>query len=227
MPINRNGPVTAGTRKNLIQGLRTRPMAAAAVDAALAQAVLFTERLTETYSLEIAVGEVGADGNGRASEEPILGRRPPTALLYGRVQSGKTAAMILTSALCFDNGFRIIVVLTADNVALVEQTANRFKALDGPRVFSSVKQDAYEWDGQQEELRQDVPTDGLVLVCAKDAFHLPQMIEFLQQIDAPLYPALIFDDEADAATPDTTLAARSAGRANAPQFPSTINRRVI
>jgi hypothetical protein len=147
--------------------------------------------------------------------------------MYGRIQSGKTAAMILTSALCLDNGFRIIVVLTADNVALVEQTANRFKALDGPRVFSSVRDDTYEWEGQEDELREDIANDGLVLVCAKDAFHLPRIITFLQQIEAPSYPALVFDDEADAATPDTTLAARTSGRPTAPQYPSTINRRVI
>jgi hypothetical protein len=99
--------------------------------------------------------------------------------------------------------------------------------LDGPRVFSSSKGDAYEWEGQENELRQDIGTDGLVLVCAKDAFHLPRVIQFLQQIEAPSYPALVLDDEADAATPDTTLAARSSGRINAPQYASTINRRVV
>ncbi len=135
--------------------------------------------------------------------------------------------MILTSALALDNGFRVIVVLTADNVALVQQTANRFKALDGPRVFSSTKEDTYEWEGQEDELRQDIANDGLVIVCAKSAFHLPAFIQFLIEIEAPSYPALIFDDEADAATPDTTLAARTSGRASAPNFASTINRRVI
>jgi hypothetical protein len=227
MPINKTGSVTVGTCRNLVGGLRARAMPQTAVDAALDQAVRLSERLVETYSSEIATGEVGREGVARASDDPILGSRVPTVLMYGRVQSGKTAAMILASALCLDNGFRIIVVLTADNVALVEQTANRFKALDGPRVFSSVKPDAYEWEGQEDELREDIANDGLVLVCAKDAFHLPRIIQFLQQIEAPRYPTLVFDDEADAATPGTTLAARSAGRANAPQFPSTINRRVI
>ena len=227
MPITRDGPVTRGTCQNLIQGLRAKAMPEPAVAAALVQAAEFSERLVATYTAEIAAGEVGSEGTARASEAAILGARSPTVLMYGRVQSGKTAAMILTSALCLDNGFRIIVVLTADNVALVEQTANRFKALDGPRVFSSVKDDTYEWEGQEDELLEDIASDGLVLVCAKDAFHLPRIIQFLQEIEAPSYPTLVFDDEADAATPDTTLAARSAGRSNAPLFPSTINRRVI
>ena len=227
MPINRDGAITRGTRENLIRGLRAKPMSPAAVDAALHQAVEFSEQLVATYSNAIAQGEVGPGGSGTASDAPIIGSRPPSVLLYGRVQSGKTAAMILTSALCLDNNFRVIIVLTADNVALVQQTANRFKALDGPRVFSSAKDDTYEWDGQEDDVREDIANDGLVLVCAKDAFHLPRILQFLQQIDAPSYPALVFDDEADAATPDTTLAARTSARAGAPQFPSTINRRVI
>jgi hypothetical protein len=184
-------------------------MSAAAVDEVLRQAADFTERAVSTYEAEIASGEVGANGSAAASEQPILAQRAPTALIYGRVQSGKTAAMNLASALCLDNGFRVIVVLTADNVALVEQTANRFKALDGPRVFSTVRDDFYEWEGQEDDIATDIANDGLVLVCAKDAFHIPKVIQFLALIDAPSYPAIVFDDEADAATPDTTLAARS------------------
>ena len=226
MPIRSDGPITTGTVENLIQGLRSKPMTPEAVGAALVQSVGFAEKLVAVYTAEVAAGEVGPTGSGTASEEPITGERAPTTLIYGRVQSGKTAAMILTSALCLENGFRLILVLTANNVALVDQTTNRFKALNGPRVFSSHKVDGYEWEGQEDDLREDI-AEGLVLVCAKDSFHLPKIIEFLQQIEAPSYPALVLDDEADAATPDTTLAARTSGRANAPEHASTINRRVI
>ncbi len=227
MPINQNGPVVTGTCENLIQGLRAKSMPREAVNNALRQAAEFTEKLVEVYSGQVAANEVGPDGSARASDLPIIANRLPTVLLYGRVQSGKTAAMILTSALALENGFRVIVVLTADNVALVEQTANRFKALDGPRVFSSTKEDSYEWEGLENELRRDIASDGLVIVCAKSAVHLPAFIEFLTEVEAPSYPALIFDDEADAATPDTTLEARTSGRPSAPNFASTINRRVI
>jgi hypothetical protein len=227
MPITTDGSVTLGTRQNLIAGLRAKPMAAPAVDAILRQAISFTESVVAAYETGIAAGEVGSGGSGAASEAPILAQRAPTALMYGRVQSGKTAAMNLAAALCLDNGFRVVIVLTANNIALVEQTANRFKALDGPRVFSTEREDLYEWEGQEDEIATDIARDGLVLVCAKDAIHLPRVIQFLQQIDAPAYPAIVFDDEADAATPDTTLAARSSGRSNAPAVPSTIHRRVI
>ncbi len=66
------------------------------------------------------------NGSGLASAAPPIAPRPPTGLLYGRVQSGKTVAMITFCAAAIDNGFRVIVVLTSDFVKLVEQTADRF-----------------------------------------------------------------------------------------------------
>jgi hypothetical protein len=228
MPIEQNGPVVRGTQRNLGEGLRSAPMRPEAVAAVMRQAEQLAETLVGTYATEIAANEVGLGGTGRATDEPILGERAPRILLYGRVQSGKTVAMILTAALCLDNGFRVVVVLTTDNVALVRQTAARFKDLDGPRVFSGLKDGAtYEWEGQEEQLRDFVASDGIVLVCAKNSFNLPQVILFLQRLDASTYPVLVLDDEADAATPDTTLAARSAGKPNAPLFASTMHRLVI
>ncbi len=225
MPIRRDGPVTVGTRANLINGLRSSPMSVAAVDSILAQAAQFTAAITDLYEAEIAAGEVGIGGSGQASEEPILSSRAPTSLLYGRVQSGKTAAMVLTAALALDNGFRIVMVLTADNVELVRQTSERFRDLDGPRVLSTVE--LAEWPAAEIELADDLAGSGLVFVCAKNAARLPQVLNFLQGINAAAFPSIIFDDEADAATPDTTLNARTSGRPNAPAFPSTINRRVV
>jgi hypothetical protein len=191
----------------------------------LAQARRFTEAIADSYETEIAAGEVGIGGTGEASEEPILAARSPTSLLYGRVQSGKTAAMVLTAALAFDNGFRIVMVLTADNVELVRQTSDRFRDLDGPRVLSTLE--IMDWEALEEELVDDMARSGLIFVCAKNAVRLPQVLRFLQRINAAAYPSIIFDDEADAATPDTTLHARTSGRANAPAYASTINRRVV
>ncbi|HUY87929.1 MAG TPA: Z1 domain-containing protein [Pirellulales bacterium] len=200
-------------------------MSQPAVDSILDQAGQFTEAIADSYEAEIAAGEVGVGGTGQASMEPILATRSPTPLLYGRVQSGKTAAMVLTAALAFDNGFRIVMVLTADNVELVRQTSDRFRDLDGPRVLSTVE--LTEWAAAEEELIDDVARSGLVFVCAKNAVRLPQVLRFLQRINAAAYPSIVFDDEADAATPDTTLQARTSGRANAPAHASTINRRVV
>ncbi|HZQ74705.1 MAG TPA: Z1 domain-containing protein [Burkholderiales bacterium] len=181
----------------------------------------------DAYEADVAAGEVGATGSGRAVNAPPIARCP-TILLYGRVQSGKTAGMIATTAMALDNGVRVVIVLTANNVTLAKQTANRFKSLSGPSVFSALKEDEdYEWTGRVDELRDDLQQSGVVIVAPKDSRHLRAVIQLLQDLGAADYPALIFDDEADAATPDTTLAARASGRANAPQYASTINRRVV
>ncbi len=55
----------------------------------------------------------------------------PTGLVYGRIQSGKTRAMIASTALAFDNGFRIAVVMTSNINDLVAQTHLDFDALKG------------------------------------------------------------------------------------------------
>lgn len=228
MAIRLDGSITEGTKRNLIDGVRSSAMPSEAVDAVFDQVSRFADGLVDTYSSQIAAGEVGQYGSAQASEDEPIGDQAPRALLYGRIQSGKTVSMILTSALCMDNGFRVVVVLTTDNVALVKQTADRFKDLAGPRVFAGVKDgQSYEWQGQEEELRASVSQDGIILVCAKNAFNLPEVIRFLVQIDASTYPVLVLDDEADAATPDTTLAARSAARPNAPSVPSRMHRLVF
>lgn len=226
-PIRVDGPVVAGTRRNLVNGVRDGALPEAAADAVIAQASEFVQKVVDAYDADVRAGEVGRDGSGQAGDAAPTAGRCPTGLLYGRVQSGKTAGMIAATALALDNGFRVVVIVTANNVTLVKQTATRFKALAGPTVLSTAVEGDYEWEGRVDDLRQDLPVDGLVLVCAKDATHLPEVISLFQELDAGGYPALILDDEADTATPDTTIAARTTGRANAPQQPSTTYRRVI
>jgi Z1 domain len=228
MPEIIEGAITAATKNNLIRGVRGKPLTTAAAEEVTRQARELIQKAADRYEQDVAPGEVGAHGTASASADTPAAGRGPSGLLYGRVQSGKTAAMTMAAAVALDNGFRIVVVVTANNLALVRQTADRFKAVAGPRVFSTLKDlTGYEWDGQEGDLRQDLPQDGLVIVCAKDRMHLPAVIRLLQQLEAAAVPALIFDDEADAATPDTTLGARSAGRANAPPHESTTYRYVI
>lgn len=228
MGIRLNGRVTTGTRDNLVAGVHSSAMPLEATNAVLKQTVAIAERLTDLYGEEIALGEVGVNGTGLAENKGTTRPSPPASLLYGRVQSGKTVSMILTTALCLDNGFRVVVVLTSDNVALVKQTAQRFKDLAETRVFAGVKEGAqYEWEGQESTVARDIPTKGLVLVCAKNSVNLPEVIRFLQNVGASKYPVLVLDDEADAATPDTTLAQRSMSKPKAPKIASRIYRLVI
>src|SRR4051812_37391070 len=67
----------------------------------------------------IAAYGVAADGNLDANRIP---NDPITGLVYGRIQSGKTRAMIASTAMAFDNGFRISVVMTSNINDLVRQT---------------------------------------------------------------------------------------------------------
>ena len=48
-------------------------------------------------------------------------------IMLGKVQSGKTRAFITAMAVAFDNEFDIVIVLTKNSVALVEQTFKRLR----------------------------------------------------------------------------------------------------
>lgn len=188
-------------------------MSRAALEAIRTQAAQVVGDIVAAYSTRIAHGEVGAGGSFRASAADPTAGECPTGLLYGRVQSGKTAAMIVTTALAIDNGFRTIVVLTSNNLELVKQTARRFEVLVGPNVFSSLDAGggAYAWDHDRANIQRWMGARGVIFVCAKEDEHLQSLIRFLQSINAFDYPALIMDDEADQATPDTTMARRTRG----------------
>ncbi|WP_242392217.1 Z1 domain-containing protein [Anaeromyxobacter oryzisoli] len=217
-----DGPCLTGTLEFL-------PLAEDARDALRGQTIGFMENILRTYARDVAAGEVGATGSTVTTDSPPVSGSCPTGLLYGRIQSGKTAAMIVTSALAVDNGFRVIVVVTSDSLELVEQTRNRFEVIDGPLVYSSRQNGAgeYDWNANIETIRREMPRRGLVLIVAKNVNHQTALAEFLRDVGANRHPSLILDDEADQATPDTTTRARSSGRTNAPRFGSAIFRRIV
>src|SRR5262249_34900457 len=148
-----------------------RPLPAAAAERVREQAAELVGELVTAYARDVAHGEVGAGGSAKASESPPTGGECPTGLLYGRIQSGKAAAMIVATAMAIDNGFRVVVVLTTNYEKLVDQTASRFSvlAIDGPLVFSSNDKtgNAYVWDSDAENIARNIAEHGLVTVCAK------------------------------------------------------------
>jgi hypothetical protein len=220
-----NGSCITNTLHMLEDGAGTgRPMTRPALEKARTQAAALLELVLAAYESDVATGEVGVNGSARATTSAPIAHRCPTGLLYGRIQSGKTLAMIAFAALAIDNGFRVIIVLTSDNLKLVEQTASRFSALDGI-VKDSIQ--AGTWKDDATHIRKNLADVGLVVVCQKNQSHLASLVDFLESIGAADYPALILDDEADQATLDTTVNARSSGRARAPKFGSTINRRTV
>ncbi|HEU0125390.1 MAG TPA: Z1 domain-containing protein, partial [Flavobacterium sp.] len=122
--------------------------------------------------------------------------------------------MIISSALAIDNGFRIVVIFTSNNVKLVEQTYNRFDTgARGILIRSSAdRKNEKRWIGDVDHIRNTLSnyTDyGLILICQKESKHLEDVKFFLEKINAPKYPVLLLDDEADQATPDTNLRKRA------------------
>jgi hypothetical protein len=220
-----DGPCLAGTLDQLEQGVGAKPMRREALTRVRADALALLEKVLDAYASGVAPGEVGMSGSAKASDAAPLAERSPTGLLYGRVQSGKTVAMITFCAAAIDNGFRVIVVLTSDFVKLVEQTADRFAALDGPLIRSALQSDT--WDYDREHVKKHIARHGIVFICTKNQQRLTALVEFLGTIGAAGYPALVLDDEADQATLDTTVAARSSGRKNAPTQPSAIHRKTV
>lgn len=219
-----DGACLTNTVERLVAGhYPTKPLPREVVETIRTQALALLEDVVSTYAQNVAEGEVGRGGSAKASDVRVSS--PPTGLLYGRIQSGKTNGMILAAAAAIDNGFRTVVVLTSDNVELVKQTAQRFRVLDsGPLVYSST---GGQWLEEVVNIRRQLGTHGVVFVCSKNKDQLPSLYRVLTEIGAADFPALIFDDEADQATPDTTMQARALGRSNAPTDPSTTFRRVV
>ena len=220
-----DGPCLAGTLEQLEGGVAAKPMPGAALAKVREDALGLLGKVLEAYTTRVAPGEVGVGGTAVASDAAPTDGRPPTGLLYGRVQSGKTVAMITFCAAAIDNGFRVIVVLTSDFVKLVEQTADRFAALDGPLIKNALQSD--NWNDDREHVKKHIGKHGVVFICTKNQQRLTSLVEFLDTIGAAGYPALVLDDEADQATLDTTVQARASGRKNAPTQPSAIHRKTV
>ena len=220
-----DGPCLRGTLENLSAASGARPLPSAALVKVRTDALRMLEGVLQTYATNVATGEVGVTGSQRAGAEAPVSGRCPTGLLYGRVQSGKTVAMITFCAAAIDNGFRVIVVLTSDFLKLVEQTADRFGALDGPLVRDSLRMDG--WAADWEHVAKHIPEHGVVFICTKNQQRLTALVDHLRLIGAADYPALVLDDEADQATLDTTTQARTSGRRNAPKQPSAIHRKTV
>src|SRR5262245_44691058 len=169
-----DGACLRGTLENLAAGWGTKPLSEGSIAKARRDALGLLEDVLEAYEKNVARGEVGAGASGRAGEAAPINGRCPTGLLYGRIQSGKTVAMIAFTAAALDNGFRVAVVLTSDYVKLVEQTARRFGALWGPLVKDSTRVDTWERDAAH--MKEQIAEHGLVVVCAKNQAHLAKLV---------------------------------------------------
>src|SRR5581483_2441660 len=102
------------------------------VTSTLAALRLDTDQAAETTrnAAEIVEAVIGAYGGTaeRGIDPSRIPNHPVTGLVYGRIQSGKTRAMIASTAMAFDNGFRISIVMTSNINDLVNQTHMDFSS---------------------------------------------------------------------------------------------------
>jgi Z1 domain len=131
-------------------------------------------------------------------------------LIYGFIQSGKTAVILALLAIAADNGIRRFVVATSDLNDLYEQTLDRVKrSLNGFAVFGKR-----ELKGNAPGLQHPAPT---VIVASKNVRMLPATRIAATTNGWHNESVLIVDDEADQASLDT--------RVNRPNSnPSGVNR---
>ncbi|AYB30977.1 Z1 domain-containing protein [Chryseolinea soli] len=174
---------------------------------AITTAESIVTKVVDSYDQVVGTGQVGKNGKGvsKSSTAPTSGA---VGLIYGRIQSGKTRAMIVSTAMAFDNGFRIATVLTSNINDLVSQTHLDFiKDLRGVSVFT--KDD--ELDQRVEDAKLDLanPDVRLLIVASKGVNSLKNITDFLKKIGAQGHPVLMFDDEGDQASLDTNTYKRT------------------
>lgn len=114
-------------------------------------------------------------------------------VIYGDPQSGKTEMMIALTAKLLDTGYKIIVILSKDDLQLLKQNLDRFarSGIDPtPRSFAeivdpNIKIGDKEW----------------IIFCKKNPYDLEKLVSRIGNIDGKV----IIDDEADYATPNSKI----------------------
>ena len=148
-------------------------------------------------------------------------------LVYGMVQSGKTASMISLVSQAQKAGYRLFVVLAGDKSSLRDQTQDRFsksfgldngvnstKMIYSPTWSSDFKQTGRGYGENFRDYQRVAGQDWtIVIVIKKNTFHLNHLIEQLRNLDWEMgkrgasmeeaLPAMIIDDEADYASQNT------------------------
>lgn len=143
--------------------------------------------------------------------EQILGQCPDpygppasrTGLALGKVQSGKTMSYITLSALAFDSGYRVVIVLAGRTKPLADQNKRRFDEdlLDGrsvPRVATFHNPNARR---DEAEIQSVLESGKLVLITLlKNQSRAAEVRDIFSSPELSGYPTLIIDDEGDQAS---------------------------
>ena len=152
------------------------------------------------------MGVTDIDRTIKAAKEVIAGL--PTAgstktvqgLIYGHIQSGKTATLALTAAHAADLHHRLIIVLTADNKWLYRQTEARLRgSLPTLTIFGMDDTE----QATAEILKKRSKNNTVLFVSTKNPSRLSTLINRLSSTELTKSFAIIFDDEADQASLNT------------------------
>lgn len=148
-------------------------------------------------TLSISVNET-SEKVCNAISENFSHREDLTGLLLGNVQSGKTGQMLGIIARLADEGYKVFIMLTTDNVDLQRQTFNRVKnSLSTFNVLS---------EKDEVEFANANGRNPIILVLKKNSRILRKWRNILLNADICRGQSLvIIDDEADAASLNTLV----------------------
>jgi superfamily II DNA or RNA helicase len=112
-------------------------------------------------------------------------------VIYGEPQSGKTEMMIALTAKLLDEGHKIIIILLADNLHLLNQNLDRFSqsSLDPTPCFI------------EKILEEKIGDKNWIIFSKKNNYNLKKLIDKLHNQKR----LIILDDEADNATPNAKI----------------------
>ena len=135
----------------------------------------------------------------KLNAQPTDANKP--VILLGKIQSGKTKAFLGITALAFDNGYDIAVILTKPTTALAKQTYKRVTK-EFAEFIESDQVKVHDILELPDRLTQFELNQKLVFVVKKQTDNLDRLSEALRQTYPQLAERriLIIDDEADNAS---------------------------
>lgn len=112
-------------------------------------------------------------------------------IIYGEPQSGKTEMMVALTAKLIDLGYKIIIVLLNDNIALLDQNLQRFRDAGFDPTPVNIL----------EILEENIGNKRWVIFSKKNINDLKKLIDKVENIPNKI----IIDDEADFASPNALV----------------------
>ena len=141
----------------------------------------------------------------------LLGNCPPakstnmktTGLAIGKVQSGKTLSYSVLSALAFDNGYAVVLILAGTKTPLLEQTYSRLTAdlVGGGPIVTPFKNPTTTDSEVLESIFHN--QRHALIVILKRSNRISRVREIFEQPSLNGKPILIIDDEGDEASLNT------------------------